>query len=369
MNITASPLIRVVFSLSYFSFSLSTKAAWLLPLGNFPEYSDSSIKSISADGRYVIGSEDNYSYCWDLGDQTLGEYPKNLKIAYLKGLNKKFLNLSKNGKMIVSRKANIAHYKLGNQMFMPLEGFHEEKESYALFSTASGHSIVGSCGGIACKWRYNKDKQDFRIYSLKLEGLTSSKHLGSLASSINENGKVITGWVYTSSETIGFKWTKNDGIKPIGHLIGGEQTYPLAISSDGSTIVGKSNQKAFRYVKSDASYLGEMLHLSDEYKMEDLGTLSKEKQTTAWAVSKNGSTIVGRSGDDAFIWTEKNGMQNLQDVLCDKYNLGQMLKGWHLSNASAISDDGLHIAGTAVNNFGKKQAFVVYIGETIIEQI
>ena len=52
----------------------------------------------------------------------------------------------------------------------------------------------------------------------------------------------------------------------------------------------------------------------------------------------------------AFIWDTLNGMRNLKYLFENEYGLD--LTDWHLRSASAISADGLTIAGTGINPDG-----------------
>jgi probable HAF family extracellular repeat protein len=85
----------------------------------------------------------------------------------------------------------------------------------------------------------------------------------------------------------------------------------------------------------------------------------------AYAVSADGSVVVGQgstaSGDEAFLWTETNGIVNLRDMLMNEYALD--LTGWTLKNATGISDDGLIIVGYGTNLNGYTEAWVATIPE------
>lgn len=114
--------------------------------------------------------------------------------------------------------------------------------------------------------------------------------------------------------------------------------------------------------------------------MQSIGSLpyppSKDGlgQSIAHAVSFDGSVIVGEAqthlmertydnGYEAFIWDEADGMRSLTQVLVDNFGLGQELRGWTLSNASSVSDDGTVITGWGVDPQGEVEAWIAVVPE------
>jgi probable HAF family extracellular repeat protein len=84
----------------------------------------------------------------------------------------------------------------------------------------------------------------------------------------------------------------------------------------------------------------------------------------ATGVSADGSVVVGAgntaSGNQAFTWDSVNGMQRLADVLT---GLGLDLTGWTLSEASAVSADGLTIVGIGSSPSSGNEAWIAHIPE------
>jgi probable HAF family extracellular repeat protein len=114
----------------------------------------------------------------------------------------------------------------------------------------------------------------------------------------------------------------------LGDLPGGFfQSEALAVSSDGSVVVGVSRSasgpEAFRWEN------GAMIGLG--------GLPGGEFFSRAFAASADGSVIVGsgsRAGEDSgetFIWDAATGMRSLQDVLVEDFGLD--LGGWRLNDA------------------------------------
>jgi hypothetical protein len=102
------------------------------------------------------------------------------------------------------------------------------------------------------------------------------------------------------------RWVNGAGPQPLGLLKGGTASYGSAISGDGSTLVGSGD-----------------------------------------------STV----GGGAIIWSAALGLLDLNEYLPF---LGADLTGWRLDVASAISDDGLTIAGWGLHN-GVTEAWVATI--------
>ncbi len=133
-----------------------------------------------------------------------------------------------------------------------------------------------------------------------------------------------------------------------------------AISKDGTTIVGRGRlatggNPAFRYTVAGG--------------MVSLGTLPNGVSpitSQARAVNADGSVVIGdastTTNTEAFVWTAASGMRKLSAVA----NLtSDQLKGGYLENANAISDDGKTIVGTlymvnpANANLPFREAFVL----------
>ncbi len=121
--------------------------------------------------------------------------------------------------------------------------------------------------------------------------------------------------------------------------IGGNKAY--AVSDDGSTVVGKSGNEAFRWTKSAG--------------MQGLGFLPENSSNSeAFGVSADGSVVIGTvehdfppySGYDAFRWTESGGMVSLG-----------WLSTYHQSQGKAVSADGSVVVGESMNPAGNNEAF------------
>jgi uncharacterized membrane protein len=226
--------------------------------------------------------------------------------------------------------------------FMLLGGLGTETWSHATGVSADGSVVVGwgfVTGGSFRPFRWTES-----------DGMVALDAVNQWAFSVSGDGNVIVGG--------GFSWTEADGIRPLDGVA-------YAASWDGAAIVGwtgdASTPSAVRWTQAGARSL--------------LGNPPEgEFLSEAWAVSGDGSVIVGRGTfqpeidstvpsetDSAFIWDASNGMRLLQHVLSDDYGLD--LTDWTLSHASSISADGRAIVGAGINPDGRIEAWMAVLPE------
>jgi probable HAF family extracellular repeat protein len=174
------------------------------------------------------------------------------------------------------------------------------------------------------------------------------------------DGSVVVGSGHSASGYEAFRWTQESGMVGLGDLPGGKfQGLATSVSADGSVVVGygesASGTEAFCW--EDTNGNGQ----SDPGEMQGLGDMSGGTfRSVAQDTSADGSIIVGygtsESGREVFIWDTNNGMRNLKGVLQSEYGLD--LTGWTLTEATAISDDGLTIVGSGTNPDGHAEAWI-----------
>jgi probable HAF family extracellular repeat protein len=184
----------------------------------------------------------------------------------------------------------------------------------------------------------------------------------SYASGVSASGSVVVGFGFSDSGQEAFRWTSEGGMVGLGDFAGGEfRSNAYGVSADGSVVVGFATsalgQEAFRWTSE-----GGMVGLGDFA----AGTF----RSRAYGVSADGSVVVGfgvsgsvyeASAYEAFYWTASGGMQNLNDMLTDNYNLD--LTGWHLTEAIGVSGDGLTIVGNGTNPQGFSEPWIATIPE------
>jgi uncharacterized membrane protein len=135
---------------------------------------------------------------------------------------------------------------------------------------------------------------------------------------ISADGSTVVGY---SDEP--FRWTATTGLQA---FTGGD--IPNAVNADGSVIVGVNGDHAFRWTSAGGA--------------QDLGVLPGDTHSAAMGVSADGAIVVGNSAENddgggtmrqrAVRWTPSGGMRDLSGPSS-------------LSDASAISADGSTIVG------------------------
>jgi probable HAF family extracellular repeat protein len=141
-----------------------------------------------------------------------------------------------------------------------------------------------------------------------------------------------------------FRWTPADGMASLGGFSG------TAVSRDGSAVAGilngPSGFEAFVW--------------TDTGGMDPLGYYAPGCYTRAFGIAGNGHRVVGYvefpdETTQAFVWDRMMGMRLLRDMLQDDYGID--LTGWTLQRAWAISDDGTTIVGRAIDPQGNTEAY------------
>ncbi len=176
---------------------------------------------------------------------------------------------------------------------------------------------------------------------------------------VSRDGLVVVGKSHSGDGPQAFLWTEATGMVGLGDL----QPAPYfsearAANADGSVIVGMGALVSFEE--------HEAFFWTEEDGMVGLGDLPGGLfRSAARAVSDDGTVIVGVGASDegdrrAFIWTASSGMRDLADVL--QTDLGLDITGWTLEVATGVSADGRTIVGSGVNPFGKKEAWLAYLG-------
>jgi probable HAF family extracellular repeat protein len=158
------------------------------------------------------------------------------------------------------------------------------------------------------------------------------------AAAISGDGSIVIGLSGAPAGREGVYWTADDGLVSIGILPSRDDCFPMAISDDGTTIVG--------YCETTATGDREAFRWSEVTEMLRMGFLpGGGHQSEALATSADGAVIVGGSDSSrdlqAFRW-------NVSD---DLLGLNQPPEIWQ-SESTAVSDNGAVIAGWMTTAFG-----------------
>ena len=311
----------LVFSISIFLvcdlFAQQPTFNWLGTLGgNF-----SRAFGVSANGSVVVGvsNTSNYeerAFRWTLanGMENLGTLGGNQSVAN---------TVSADGSIIVgySRDANdikrafIWTAATGMQDL----GAGDWTDAVAISSDGSVIVVNNGMDGFAYRWT-----------SGGMENMGTLGGNQTIAYDISADGSVIVGFSYVSAgDPYAFRWVSGSGIQQIGTFY----SFARGVSADGNTVTGSETgaaglHRAFRWT------------LGSGFEYDIAGNFSY-----GLAVSGDGSIIVGDGGDGAFRLSNGGGLEYLQQVYSNLINVGS-----ELIDAVDISSNGLFIVGYGTNS-------------------
>lgn len=198
--------------------------------------------------------------------------------------------------------------------------------TWSLGISGDGHTAVG----------YSWTTQGGATTAFRWSGAGTFQSLGTLgsypysqATGANNDGSIIVGTASSAFDLHAFRWTQAGGMQALGPA----NSEANAISRDGSTIVGETAvtsgaPQAFRWTQAGG--------------VQALAGLNGSTSSDAWAVSGDGSYIVGltvtSTSTTSTIW--RNGVPA---------DLGLPV-GWHQTSPLAVSDDGQVVVGTYVGS-------------------
>ncbi|MBL8288610.1 MAG: hypothetical protein JNL85_11560 [Rubrivivax sp.] len=155
---------------------------------------------------------------------------------------------------------------------------------------------------------------------------------------------------FSGFRTGAYRWTAAGGFQSLGALEPGFFTSAVAVTADGTTIVGNggvgNGSRAFRWTAAAG--------------LVPIGPLAGHSHADAAAISDNGKIVAGTSSTGpldrnaaggalrgtgtAFRWTQASGIQDLRQLLVAA---GVDMTGVTLLSVTGMSPDGQWIAGTA----------------------
>jgi probable HAF family extracellular repeat protein len=323
--------------------------------GGFPGGFRSEAMGISADGSTVVGSSESangkseaFRWTQATGMVGLGGLPGG---GGPLGIMSESRGVSSDGSVVVGGEGGLDAFRWTQATGM-----------VGLGTNSGGANGGSSNGSVVVGFSYVPDG----VEAFRWTQATGIVGLGDLpggglfsnAYGVSFDGSVVVGVSGSASGDEPFRWTQATGIVGLGDLPGGGfRGEANAVSGDGSVIVGFSDSanglEAFRWTQATG--------------MVGLGDLPGGGfGSFAFGASQDGSVVVGlsegASGQRAFIWDATNGMRDLQEVLVNDFGLD--LTGWHLSNARAISANGLTIAGSGGNPNGQLEAWIANLSPT-----
>lgn len=306
-------------------------------LGTLPLYDHSSVAySVASDGTVAgvaFAEEHRYS-------DTRGNYAVYIACAF-RWKDHQFVELGELGEncnpccVITPDGEKIMVSSDACQLFWEaargVRRFEGNGRVYAM--NACGEALVGESEGRAVRW-----------INGRIEPLPAGD-APSVALAVSPNGRFVVGRIREQAVC----WDTASGVVRRLGTLGGEYSEARAVSQDGTVIVGKSDGRAFRWTPETG-----MCALSQR----------EDEISQAHSVSYDGRRIVGEALDEAgglyaFLWTEEDGMQDLNVLFAHLRTLGATLE-----RAYAISPNGRYIVGEGYCvETERKEAFLIDLGE------
>jgi len=184
-------------------------------------------------------------------------------------------------------------------------------------------------------------------YSAEMQGLgyLSDSFQYSDATSISGNGAVAAGFSSSAEGLQAFRWTLDGGMQGLGDLGNDDfyNSYAIDLNFDGSVVVGVGQ------LYNEGYYIRQAFRWTESGGMQGLGYLTDEGGSSARAVNSDGSIVVGSSDNtegysEAFRWSSSDGM----------VGIGDLAGGDFMSSASDVSSDGSIVVGYSVSANGRE---------------
>ncbi len=226
--------------------------------------------------------------------------------------------------------------------------------------SASGGTAISADGSVIVGFSYTNGF--FGFTAIRWTAATGMQNLGlehgANANAISADTSVVVGTDISNDGFLrAFRWTSIGGRQLLSLPIYADSSEGYVTSADGSVVAGYVAD----YLISDtfSAHAFRWSGLPGDGGMVDLGTLDGGNESYAYAISADGSVVVGTSGsssgDRAFLWASSLGMVDLNSFLLAR---GVNLTGWTLKSARGISADGSAIVGEGTFN-GADRAFLV----------
>ena len=354
--------------------------------GGLMTYSSTRVMDVSDDGTTAVGS---YTYGPEVGPpQThLRRWDANGELLPTADLDAGALAVSADGSVLVGR-----HFSwdpdgsfLGydailvwrDDLVINLEHLPGGSHSSPSGISADGSVVVGQSksesgsGPHAVRWSRQPTLDVVEL--LPLPGETTSS-----ATAISADGRFVVGlsmFDLSNSNGQAVRWTADGTVIGLGRLGDHPSSYAADVSGDGSAIVGWSGVGMPTGPLPTSGTPGDEAFLWTEADgMIGLGFLPGYGWSEATAISADGSVVVGSSAalidngeftsvgqHEAFIWDAEHGMRNLKDLLADQYGLE--MPDWSLGTPTGISADGRVIVGNGGSGLAGGGAWMVTIPE------
>jgi uncharacterized membrane protein len=247
--------------------------------------------------------------------------------------------------------ASIGEFHSQAYLWNPVSGLSTVSDLPSRVSaiTADGKTVVGARGDPAF-WSAENGWTvlgDLPIATPHYDQVTG------MGVAISGDGKTIVGQAdyspdFSPQPYTAFRWTAELGMTDLGILPKFNTAEAEAVSYDGSVIAGRMGD----------SFLGFVFRWTAEGGAEQIGVdghgavvMSDDGATIAWPGSGGNYLAVK-------VWTRSQGVRSLYDILMDA---GADIAGWKLLTVGGISADGRTFVGTALDPFGRENAYVAVL--------
>jgi probable HAF family extracellular repeat protein len=331
---------------------------WFKGVGQLPDATTSRVDAVSPNGRYVVGQSGSNAFIWTASFDTLiglGDSSWQAKGVSNDGV---VAGIGSIGGTIAFRwSQDSGMVNLGNL------GFYQP-ESRAFDISEDGNVIVG--------WSYSEVTQEAFQWTaatgmISLGLLTGGYQHEALA--VSGNGLIAVGDGRTADgDRQAILW--NGGPNGLEFLVdslpGGHTNFSVAndITPDGMTIVGESY---YDCIINTCYHQAVIWRGSGS--PEPLGFLPNYTRSRALAVSGDGSVIVGQQSISGglgvpVIWDSAGQPRILKEMLETDYGLD--LSNWELKEVTDISANGKVIVGWGINPDGLQEGWVAILGISIV---
>jgi uncharacterized membrane protein len=167
---------------------------------------------------------------------------------------------------------------------------------------------------------------------------------------ISTDGSTIVGRLDTDDGGgMAVRWTETGGVTELGNLKG-RPTFASGVSADGTYIVGFEN-----FDRGNVGFIW-----TEDTGLISLGKVARTHTTEPRAVSQDGKFIVGSSdtASRGFLWTPESGPRDFLQVLKNEYGLRSEMSKWHSLLPNAMSSDGRYVVGFG-NIVGNQEAWLL----------
>ena len=297
------------------SYAQQPELIWFGTLGG----SHSEARAVSSDGSVVVGAANDSNgnpraFRWTLstGIQDLGTLGGDWSEA---------TDISADGSVIVgwSYDANGIYRAFKWTAATGMQDFGAGDWSKASAVSSDGSEIIVNISPIAYRWTLSGGLEDL--------GNLGGNSTG--ANDVSSDGSIIVGSSNNSAgDPYAFRWVEGNGMEQIGTFY----SFALAVSGDGLTVTGFETGSAGLYLAFEWTQSG-------GFQFNIAGNFSQGN-----AVSGDGSIILGDNGGGSFRLSTAGGLEELNQVYASL-----LTSGSDLYTALGISPDGQFIVGQGVN--------------------